>query len=630
MRHPILLILFVCFTGTNTQSQILKQIGDRVKGQVKARADRKVDDAINKTIDGATKKPANKEKTNQPPNQQSTQKENKSTDKNPESVEANNEGSDMTPQDGYIQASVFPDQTLVGASLVISGETMAADKFKDVTIVITPPNGANEKEKTYQAVINKMDGSFKFPFNNTNVEGEYKVKVKSPDGKAIKNLSFTIYDFEGLDEIGEKIKDLLDEASKKLKEVVDKIKSQAAAKDDKEIDAKIKEAEDKIEAGEKMLTSINVACGKLGKAAKEGKGMPQYVRQNLGELNDFFQKQESVMKEQVERSKHKPADNTICEYLVMLNEACAAFSTFTNIYTKSLLTIVKNVAIDKGIPKGIETANTAANRVNSNDFWAKEPAKLTATAVDDIGSFSTKLGKAGVAGDLLQYASDVLLKKYCGTYSGELQYHYEIFFRDQGNDWWHYSYDCGATVKLRYPKNQSGGIIKMKGNVEGNATKFTFGYDVKHLLPRNVIIYKQKTVTPVAVPFVSSQKDELGFGAAARAVGTPAYFNLTVDAEYNAETETITMFYNDALIDFSPAVANKGLLVVIAAGIPIIKFIDFPINKMGKSFGAVLKRNPEFKMIGGKGFTGIGKMNIGQGGAIEHKADFTMSVKKDD
>jgi hypothetical protein len=270
--------MFVCFTATNTQSQILKQLGDRVKGQVKARADRKVDDANNKTIDGATKKPVNKEKTDQiQPSNNKT--ENKSTGKGPSDVGNNNNG-DMTPQDGYIQAKVFPDQTLTGASLVISGETMYSDKLKEVSIVITPPKGA--KAVSYKALINKNDGSFKLPFNSTNVEGGYKVRVNSPDGKASKNITFTIYDLGQLAQIGKKVKDLLDEASRNLKIGVAKIKDQAATKDRKEIDEKMKEVEEKIEAGEKMLTSINEACGKLGKAGKEAKGMPEHEDKTWG------------------------------------------------------------------------------------------------------------------------------------------------------------------------------------------------------------------------------------------------------------------------------------------------------------------------------------------------------------
>ncbi len=342
------------------------------------------------------------------------------------------------------------------------------------------------------------------------------------------------------------------------------------------------------------------------------------------------------MKEQVERAKHEPADNTICEVLVWLNEVCAAFSTFNNVYATTLKLALKNipkhVAIDKAIPKGVETANSnAPNGLSKeNEFWVKEPAKITATALLDVEDFSRTLGQADIAADFIQYASTFLLKKYCGTYIGELKFHYENIYSHEGDNWWKYTYDCGAAVTLRYPKNQAGGTIKMKGNIEGNATNFTFGYDVKHMLPKNVTIYAQRSITPLAVPFVSSQKDVLDFGAMARAVATPAYFNLTVDAEYNTETETITFFYNTALVDFTPAVSNRGLIMIIAANIPIIKFIDFPINKMGKTFGAALKRNPEFRVTGGgKAFAGSGVMSIGQGSAIEHKADFRMSVKKD-
>ena len=259
MRLYILLIILFFSASQNADSQILKRIGQQVKANAQARAERKVNATIDKAIDSVVKKPSKKEKKNQNTQPANNTKENKSTGNKPDAVENNNTNTNMTPQDGYIQAKVFPDQTLVGASLVISGETMYSDKFKGVSIVITPPKGANGKASTYQALINKNDGSFKLSFNNTNTEGDYTVKVNSPDGKASKNLAFTIYDFDGLDNIGKKIKDLMDEASKNLKAIVEKIKSQAAPKDVKEIDEKMKEVYDNIQAGEKMLTSINEA-----------------------------------------------------------------------------------------------------------------------------------------------------------------------------------------------------------------------------------------------------------------------------------------------------------------------------------------------------------------------------------
>ncbi|MEO5983916.1 MAG: hypothetical protein ABIP80_00335, partial [Ferruginibacter sp.] len=234
MRLYILLIMLIFSPWQILHSQILKQMGQRAKEQMRARAERKMNETLDKAIDSLVKKPAKKENTNQ-----STQQTNNSNGNNSPGNNAgigdNNTGSetDMTPHDGYIQAKVFPVQTLIGASLIISGETMVSDKFKEVSIVITLPKGSNEKTTTYRALINNNDGSFKFPFSNTEAEGDYTVKVNSPDGKASKNVSFTIYDFDGLDEIGEKIKDLMEEASKNLKVIVEKMKDQAASKDDK-------------------------------------------------------------------------------------------------------------------------------------------------------------------------------------------------------------------------------------------------------------------------------------------------------------------------------------------------------------------------------------------------------------
>ena len=48
------------------------------------------------------------------------------------------------------------------------------------------------------------------------------------------------------------------------------------------------------------------------------------------------------------------------------------------------------------------------------------------------------------------------------------------------------------------------------------------------------------------------------------------------------------------------------------------------------SNGAALKRNAEFKVSnGGRAFSGSGKMSIGNGDTIEHKANFKIKAQKD-
>jgi hypothetical protein len=99
---------------------------------------------------------------------------------------------------------------------------------------------------------------------------------------------------------------------------------------------------------------------------------------------------------------------------------------------------------------------------------------------------------------------------------------------------------------LRYPKTaEQGNMAKMKGNIEGNATDFKFFSDANKKDD-----FKQQSkgrnfakisffIKPLFVPFATSKKDVVGFGVAARAVATPAYFNIPVDAEYNRNTKKI-------------------------------------------------------------------------------------------
>ena len=55
------------------------------------------------------------------------------------------------------------------------------------------------------------------------------------------------------------------------------------------------------------------------------------------------------------------------------------------------------------------------NLSSPHDFFPKEIAKIYATSKVDAESLETKLGRAGIAGDVLQFASDITLKTYCGN-----------------------------------------------------------------------------------------------------------------------------------------------------------------------------------------------------------------------
>jgi hypothetical protein len=377
---------------------------------------------------------------------------------------------------------------------------------------------------------------------------------------------------------------------------------------------------------------------------KKGKRLPQNFAANLSELNTIMTNQASQMKQLNEMADHKPPDNSICEYLVMVNEACAAFSTFTNVWAKSIGAVIKNIVLDKGVPKAVGEVNQAAGGIpNPYDFPLKFASKVYATSKFDAQSLSEKLGRAGMAGDCVQFVTDVLLKIYCEVFTGSFTHSYTIDFRNsKGENWWTYGVDMKAVFTLRYPKkNISSTIIKMKGNLEGNATKFRFFEDVEKEdefqkgTKGKMEVVPIKIFTPLSVSVATSEWDVMGFGAIARGLATPAYFNIQMDAEYDVDAKKIKLFINGAIVDFFDHVANQFVFLMVGPDlIPYPKKMTFPIHKARLTINGVVNGQNEFTVEtdakGNESFTGKGNRHIGDKSTVrETDLNFTISAKKD-
>ncbi|MGZ8538283.1 MAG: hypothetical protein ACXWV9_08480, partial [Flavisolibacter sp.] len=361
-------------------------------------------------------------------------------------------------------------------------------------------------------------------------------------------------------------------------------------------------------------------------------------------LNNNLAEHSNTMKKINEMADHKPMDNSICEYLVILNEACAAFSTFTNLWSKSIFTIIQNISIDKVTPNVVGKVNTDAGGIKGPyDFPLKEATKIYATSKLDAKSLTEKLGKAGIAGDVIQFSTDVLMDIYCEVFKGKFTHDYTIDFRNaKGETWWSYGVKMKAAFTLRYPKkNGSPDVIKMKGNLEGNGTNFSFFADVDkedgfqegskgkiEVVPINVF-------TPLSVSFATSERDVLGFGAIARGAATPAYFNIPVDAEYDVDKGKIKLFINEALIDFTDLIATQYVFVMFGGDlIPWIKKMNFPIHKARLTINGVVKDKDEFEVKkdakGALSFEGKGNRHIGDKATVrESDLNFTISARKE-
>jgi hypothetical protein len=142
----------------------------------------------------------------------------------------------------------------------------------------------------------------------------------------------------------------------------------------------------------------------------------------------------------------------------------------------------------------------------------------------------------------------------------------------------------------------------MKGNIEGNATKFQFFADAKAAVKdemqgrdKYVSVVVLQNLLPPSIPFSSSVHDSLKFGAAARAVATPAYFNIPIDAEYDLNTNKIKLFINPALIDFSSVVQNRQIYIALAV-LPLVRWMNYPIFKAQETLKGSFKEKNEFEM----------------------------------
>lgn len=622
MRKLFLFLLFVNLFAPGN-AQIIKRLKNRVKQSAENKITNKADEKVNKAVDEVLNPPENKKETNA---------------KNNKPV-ANSGEEQQQQKDGYITLSLSASKIFTGGSIDISGESMVYEKFRQVEITIKGPS----YNETYNVNLDPND-KFNVTWKAEGGKGKYTATAKSSDGKASESADFEVADKIMIENLTQENINVTTEAYKKLKEKTDAVKDYLTPKDKAELDKKMEVVTEKKDAVLKLFTDLNTACKQVAAIAKSGKDLPPNMADNLSSLNNELSKQAKQVQNAMEFANHQPADNTVCEYLVMVSEACAAFSTFTNLWANSVSAIIKNIVLDKGVPKATEVLNTKGRAPVPSDYdiALKEPAKIFATSKFDAEALTTKLGTAGLTGDIVQYAADYLLKQYCGVFKGNFTHDYNVTFRNQsGETWWKYSVEMKASFTLRYPKDKNqGNIIKMKGNLEGNATHFDFFTDLnkedeyKSTTKGNVPIKELKRITPPAAPFSVSQNDILGFGAIARTAVTPACFNITFDAEYDKDAGSIKLFVNSALVDFSPVVRNRLVFVMFAAGLPLIRWMEFPIHKALLTTRSVIRDNNEFKVTsdakGDLQFSGKGTKHLGdKSAAIEQILNFTISAKKD-
>lgn len=642
-------IVFSCFRGN---CQMFKKLGQKVKEEVDYRVHRKAGQEIDQGLDSVLavpkkvlkKESSAKNSSGQPENDQTIASATDTGEKNPPSSNKNSlnaatdDENDMSQKDGYVTLALSAGTVFAGGSITFTGESVLYKNYNQVEITII-----GKKTKDSKLVNLLKDGKYEASWNAPDKAGDFTVTVKGSDKKSSQSAQFTVYELPMLNNWCNENIDVTNKAYDKLKEADEKVSSSIGSNDKASLDNKMKDIKEKVTGLLKLFNDLNTAGKQIAAIAKSGKNLSPNLADNLSALNNKLAEQRKKMEQIEEYSNHEPADNTVCEYLVMLNEACAAFSVYTNIEGLAIKGILKNIVLDKVVPMAASTVNQKANAFSQpNDFVLKEPAKIFSSALIDVDGLNSQLGTAGFTGDIVQFATDFLMKKYCGVFKGTLKHSYTIEFRNnKGENWWTYGVEMQAVVALRYPKEKANGnIIKMKGNLEGNGTKFSFFED----LEKNdefqegshgkIEVVPIKAYTPFSVSVATSQLDVMGFGAIARGLVTPAYFNIRIDAEYNVNENKIKIFLNAPILDFSPAVSNQLVFLLIGGDLlPYVKRMSFPIHKVYTTLGSVVRDHNEFDVKkdskGNLSFSAKANKHLGtKSDKIEHDLNFTITVTK--
>ncbi len=584
---------------------------------------------------------------------------------------------DKDSDSSFLSVSLSATRIVTGSLVTISGKSIKFGNMKDVQMTIKGNAGTETK-----TILLTDTGHFKTTWG-TGIAGEYQVTILSSNRKSSKTVTVKVFRLMSMDSVVQKNIDETKQAYDQLKQWIDQVKSKLGATDAAALQKKFDDftdRKDKVLHTFDDLAVLGKDLDKLQQAQGPGGGggttstggtgsgpndgttdgsgaatdvtgigsqagdISPELQSNLTFLTDGINQQASEMQALNAAAAHKPYDNTICEYIQMVTEVCAAFSSFTaffnpkGILQTSVAGIAKNVVMDKGITTVESASRPDASGLGSDIY--KEVSKQAIALADDSKALSNEMGQAGLAGDLIQICSNYIMSKYCGVLSGDMSQDYKCTFNNNDNQtWWEYTYHNEATVNLRYLKSAAtSSLIKMKGNIEGNATKFTIFQkvsqmdDFKKAMKNRAQIFSICLWVPPTAPVGTSQADRLtGFGAVARGVVTPAYFNIPIDADYNPETGQMKIYVNDAIVDYSTEVEYQYGYIVIAAMIPLTAKVHFPINKAKLTIAKVIEKNNDFQVkadANGKlSFSKTAQWTNGSDGSIVHIINMTMSAK---
>ena len=460
-----------------------------------------------------------------------------------------------------ITVKVITTVSYVDGAVELAGISNSLDgEPGKISIEIIKPKGGTDYLNTR---ADKKTGAYSVKYTPKEI-GVHKIIAYAPD-KAIKATATftTTAELDMADQLDE-----VDEAANKtlieLESGVNKIVASVAQADD------VSKAKQKLEKVKQSVKEFTTAWGKIKESiktlqdlAKKHPEIRAIAAPQLGLLSSQAIQSSDILKQvQKDLGSRESQGGDDCLKFYRVSEGCAAFSTTMNVLSGGIINIGKAIFVDKVWPKIAESA-VPKQFTSGETFAYTQAGKLGLSALDDMKSISSKGFGAGMVGDLFQFVSNELFKKYCTEYKGPISGSYMMEFTNNGKMYMRYKITYEGKISLFAQKNKlkNDGIPKLSGYIEGNSTNMEFTDDVWAVEDKSEWdeVKYQRIPAPI-VPMNVSEKDP-GFGAAARA-GIPGAFYFPLEAQMVQEKMVVKLM--PAIAEFSDLFINRTVVVARA------------------------------------------------------------------
>ncbi|MBP6478876.1 MAG: hypothetical protein KA290_14270, partial [Chitinophagaceae bacterium] len=477
-----------------------------------------------------------------------------------------------------ISVKVITTKSYIDGAVELAGfSNSLSDEPGQVIIEIIKPKGGTDNLTTR---ADKKTGEYALKYTPTEM-GKYKVIAYASDKKQTATAEFTVTaELDAADDEVEKLDKAVDKAMIKIEEAIQAaIATDISAPDKEQTKKELQKVKAKISEFKEAGKQIKNALVDAFLLAKKYPELNKTLAAPLGKLSSIAQEKSKEL-EQVEKTlgANKEKEPNICNTAYVIKESCALLSTVMNVVSKSIITIVDNIMIDKGWPKALESL--APKKIEDNDkFLLTQSGKAFLSAKGSLQNLGNVSFGIGIAGDLTQHIMEQLFKKYCAEYKGPLTGDYTLEFKNNGKMYMRYKITYSAKISIYCKKTAlNGSSPKLSGYIDGNVTKMEFTDDVWAVEDKSswdVIKYLRM---PAIVPSFNLGEKDPGFGVVARSI-VPGSFYFPLEAQMVDGKMVIKLM--PAHRELDQTLVNRSLVIVQQKNNPLslqAEVFSYPIT----------------------------------------------------